>query len=217
MSDDIGHDVLGTTVNPTNGAISAQLGDAVAQETVSDDATWFQHVGFASRPSKAEPGKPSCQVLSMERTDRDVVYSSRDIRGAPNYGAIGEGETVIYAKGPNGNGTSFVALRDDGSAATITLQNKIGNASSGAVVKLEVKSTGAVEITTGGATITVDQSGAISIHGSSVSLGGVGGTSIVKDAAALQAWVAIIGAGVAALGVVNTPPTTLVATTTTAL
>lgn len=217
MSDDIGHDVLATRLNAKNGAIAAQLGDCVSQESVSDDAEWFQHVGFASRPSRAEPGKSACQVLSTERTDRDVVYASRDLRGTTLYGALGEGETCLYANGPNGSGTSVLGLRDDGSTATISIATKQGNASGGSAIKIEVSSTGNIVITAGSSTITVDQGGTVNIDAVNITLGGTGGTNIVKDAAALQAWVAIIGAGVAALGVANTPPTGLVSTTTKAV
>lgn len=217
MSDELRHDVLGTRLNTKNGAISAQLGDSVSQETVSDDAEWFQHVGFASRPSRAEPGKSACQVLSTERTDRDVVYASRDLRGTTLYGALGEGETCLYANGPNGGGTGLLKLHDDGTNATIAIGAKQGNASSGSPVKIEVSSTGTVTISAGSATITVDQSGTVTIDALAVRLGGSGGSSVCVGAEALQAWVAVIGAGVAALGVVNTPPTTLVSTTTKAV
>jgi len=212
---DIGHDVLGTSINSKNGAISAQIGDSVSSESVAEEAEWIQHVGFASRPSKAEPGKSSCQVLSMERTDRDVCFASRDLRGTTIYGALGEGETCIYANGPNGQGTGIVSLRDDGSSATISMQVKQGNASNGAAVKVEVKSDGTVTIKAGASTFTVDQAGTVTIEAPSVKLGSSGGTPICVNASALQAWVATVGAGLNGLGVANTPPVGLVSSSTT--
>lgn len=212
---DIGHDVLGTSVNSTNGAISAQIGDSVSSESVAEDVEWIQHVGFASRPSRAEPGKSACQVLSMERTDRDVCFASRDLRGTTIYGALGEGETCIYANGPNGSGTGIVSLRDDGSTATLSMQVKQGNASNGAPVKVEVKSDGTVKLTAGTATLTVDQAGTVTIEAPSVKLGSSGGTAICVNAAALQAWIGVVATGLNGLGVANTPPTNLVSTTTT--
>jgi len=212
---DIGHDVLGTSVNSTNGAISAQIGDSVSSESVAEDAEWIQHVGFASRPSRAEPGKSACQVLSMERTDRDVCFASRDLRGTSIYGALGEGETCIYANGPNGSGTGIVTLADDGTKATITVMAKQGNSSSGSPVKVEVASDGKVKIVAGTATLTVDQAGAVTVEAPSVKLGSSGGTAICVNAEALQAWIGVVATGLNGLGVANTPPTNLVSTTTT--
>lgn len=215
MSDDIGHDVLGTSIN-ANGAISAQIGDSVASESVAENAEWYQHVGFASRPSKAEPGKSACQVLSTERTDRDICYASRDLRGTSLYGALGEGETCLYANGPRGAGTGLLTLQDDGSTATITMGVKQGNTSAGAPTTIVISSDGSATITVGSSVIEVTPSG-VTITATSVKLGGSAGSSVCVNAAALQAWIAVVGAGVAALGVANTPPTNLVSTTTTSL
>jgi hypothetical protein len=214
MSDDIGHDVLGTSINTKNGAISAQIGDSVSSETVADEAEWFQHVGFASRPSKAELGKSACQVLSLERTDRDVCYASRDLRGASIYGALGEGETCLYANGPNGSGTGLLTLKDDGQTATISISTKQGNASGGGAIKIEVSSAGTVTISAGPATLTVDQSGSVTIEAPTVNLGASGGSAVCVNAAALQAWVSVVGAGLNSLGVTNTPPVGLVSGST---
>jgi len=171
MSDSTGHDVLGTSVNTTNGAISAQIGDSVAREVSCDNAEWIQHVGFASRPSSAEPGKSACQVLSIETTGRDICYASRDLRGTAIYGALGAGETCIFANGPNTNGTGIVLLQDDGRDAVITLRVKRSNVSSGEPVTLKLKSNGKVEIVTGPCSVTIDgQNGSIVVQGQHVNL-----------------------------------------------
>lgn len=215
MSDE-GLDVLGTSVNAKNGAISAQLGDAVASESVAEDAEWFQHVGFASRPSRATPGKSACQVLSLERTGRDVCYASRDLRAEPPYGALGEGETCLYASGPNGTGTGTAELRDDGTNASVVLSVRRNNSSSGGAVRVEVSSDGTVSITAGTASVVVDASGVVSVHAPSVSLGGTGGAPVVVDSGPLLAWITTVSTGLNGLGVVNTPPAVLTATSVTA-
>lgn len=211
-----GLDVLGTSVNDKNGAVSAQLGDAVSQEAVAEDAEWFQHVGFASRPARATPGKSSCQVLSLERTGRDVCYASRDLRKAPPYGALGEGETCLYANGPNGTGTATAELRDDGTDASVVLSVRQGNASNGGAVRVELSSDGKVTITAGSASVVVDASGSISVHAPSVSLGGTGGAPVVVDSGALLTWITTVATGLNGLGVANTPPVSITATSVTA-
>lgn len=211
---DIGHDVLGTSINTKNGAISAQLGDSVSSEAIAEEAEWFQHVGFASRPSKAEPGKSACQVLSMERTDRDVCFASRDVRYSSAYGALGEGETCLYATGPNGTGTGLVALSDDGQSASVTLSVKQGNSSGANPVSIAVSTDGKITLTSGSAKITIDQSGSVTIEGTSINLGALGGTAVCVNAVALQSWVATVGAGLNGLGVANTPPVGLASSVT---
>lgn len=210
---DIGNDVLGTAVNATNGAISAQIGDSVSREVSCDNAEWIQHVGFASRPASAEPGKSSCQVLSIERTDRDICYASRDLRGTKIYGALGAGETCIYANGPRATGTGIVSLKDDGTDATITLEVKQGNSSSGSPIRVTVKSTGEVKIVSGSCTLTIDgQTGDITVDGTSVNLGGAGGVPVVVDAGSLMTWISTVASGLNGLGIVNTPPVGITAT-----
>jgi len=215
---DIGTDVLSTALNSKNGAISAQLGDSVNGETTADGAEWIQHVGFASRPADAEPGKSACQVLSMERTDRDVCFASRDLRGTALYGALGTGETCVYAGGPRSTGTGLLTLKDDGTTATITMGVKQGNSSGGTPVQIEVKSDGNITIETGSVTITINgQTGGVSFEATTISLGGVGGSPVVTDAGDLMTWIGVISTGVAALGVVNTPPLGITSTKVTAV
>lgn len=210
---DIGNDVLGTSINTTNGAISAQIGDSVNREVTCDNAEWIQHVGFASRPASAEPGKSSCQVLSIERTDRDICYASRDLRGTKLYGSLGAGETCIYANGPRATGTSIISLKDDGTDATIALEVRQGNSSSGNPIRVTVKSTGEVKIVAGSCQVTINgQTGDITIDGSSVNLGGVGGAPVVVDAGTLMTWITAVATGLNGIGIVNTPPVGITST-----
>jgi hypothetical protein len=113
-----GADVLGTTQNE-QGVILAQTGDVVGEEAHSDGAEWWQHVGFASRPAKAEAGESACQAVTLEQGSNDVCIASRDIRGAGLYGRLGEGETCVYAGGPDNAGTCKVTLTNDGTATAI--------------------------------------------------------------------------------------------------
>lgn len=117
---DHGSDVLGTTQD-TQGTITVQLGDAVAGEVSCDNAEWWQHVGFASRPAKAEQGAPACQAVSLNGGRNDQVIATRDLRGSGIYGTLNEGEVCVYASGPTNKGTGQILLQDDGTNATITI------------------------------------------------------------------------------------------------
>jgi len=215
---DIGHDIMTTSVNQNNGAISAQIGDAVNGEVVCDNAEWWQHVGFASRPSRAERGASACQVLSHETSGRDICYSSRDLRSQKAAAALKEGETIIFASGPNGAGTGSVHLHDDGSAARIDTIVKNGNGSGGADVKLSVSSDGTVTLDAGNGTnivvsasgsVNVSASASVSVDAPSVSLGGSGGIPVVTDAGSLLAWITTVSAALTNLGIPNVPPVTI--------
>lgn len=213
------HDALTTSINSKNGAISAQLGDSTNSEVVSDEAEWIQHVGFASRPAKAVAGQPSCQVLTIETTGRDVCYASRDLRGTTAYGALDDGETCIFANGPNGGGTGLVILTNDGNRnADVEMSVRRGDVSSGGKVRVNVSSDGKVTIETGTASIVVDAvTGAATITATSVALGGAGGLPVVVDGGTLQAWITTVATGLNGLGVVNTPPVGIVSTKVTAV
>jgi hypothetical protein len=113
-----GADVLGTTQNE-QGTLLAQTGDVVGEEAHSDGAEWWQHVGFASRPAKAKAGESACQAVTLEQGSNDVCIASRDIRGAALYGRLGEGESCVYAGGPDNAGTCKVTLYNAGAATTI--------------------------------------------------------------------------------------------------
>ncbi|WP_437767188.1 hypothetical protein WMF27_20490 [Sorangium sp. So ce281] len=158
-----GADVLGTTID-SRGVILAQTGDAVNSEVLSDNAEWWQHVGFASRPAKAEPGKRACQGITLNQGCNDLCIASRDTRGTKNYGTLKEGETCVYAGGPNNTGTGRILLKDDGSTSTIMILTQRGNGAAGEPISIQVSSEGNVIITAG-------SKGTITIDGSGVSLG----------------------------------------------
>jgi hypothetical protein len=127
---DVGIDVLGTTL-ADNGAILAQTGDVITGDVEGTDGEWMQHVGFASRPPKAQPGVAAAQALTLNRSDRRVVYSSRDLRSTDIYGLLGDGETALYAAGANGTSQGRVVVKSDGSITSYTTAD---NTSDGAGV-----------------------------------------------------------------------------------
>lgn len=144
---DPGADVLGTTIDD-RGVMLAQTGDAVNGAVLSDNAEWYQHVGFASRPAKATPGKPSCQVFTWNQRSNDIVLASRDARCTLPAG-LKEGETCLYAGGPNNTGRGRITLRDDGSTSTIRITTQQGNSENGQVVEIRVGSDGKIQISGG--------------------------------------------------------------------
>ncbi|MDI3282109.1 hypothetical protein [Polyangium sp. 15x6] len=192
---DVGGDVLGAARNPTNGALSVQLGDSVNGEVTCDNAEWWQHVGFASIPSRAEPGKPACQVLSLEEADRDVCYASRDLRVTNIYGTLANGETCVYAAGPEGQGTSRILLKDNGETATTTILVQQGNTSSGAPVLIQISSEGKIIVSAGqhGA-VSIDSDGIKLVSNSDLQLGASGNTTLIGQSLALNAANVSIGA-----------------------
>lgn len=216
MSDDTGLDVLGTTVNQQNGAISAQLGDSATSEATRDGAEWWQHVGFASRPSRATQNGASCQVLSTEGIDRDVCYASRDLRSQAAAKALGDGETMIFAPGPDTTGTGRLELLDDDASATIKLSVRAGNDPAQPRIGIEVSSGGSVTISAGSTTITIDQAGTVTVQATTIALGGAGGLPVVTNTPALVAFFAGVAAALTGLGVPTVPPSVYTATTTTA-
>lgn len=130
-----GIDVLKTTVNAVTSTITAQIGDVVSQSVTSQDAEWWQHVGFASRPPAPSAGVSACQTVALRRSDRDACIASRDIRGQAIYGNLSDGETCLYAGGPKATGQAKVFLRSDGSASLVTTDT---NTSLGNTIKLSV-------------------------------------------------------------------------------
>ncbi len=125
----VGADVLRTDVEGPN-TILAQIGDATTNSS-PEPAEWWQHVGFASRPSEVSgSGKNanSAQAIVIARTDYDIVIASRDTRFQDIYGALKPGETCLYATGTDGKAQARILLKKDGS---VNLFTKKGNVDSG--------------------------------------------------------------------------------------
>lgn len=122
--------MLGTTLSD-NGAILAQTGDVITGDVEGTDGEWMQHVGLASRPPKSRPGQAAAQACTFNRSDRRVVFASRDLRSAGIYGLLGDGETALYAAGAEGTSTGRILIKSDGS---ITNYCTADNTSEGAGV-----------------------------------------------------------------------------------
>lgn len=124
----VGVDILKTTVSAKTKSILAQLGDVVNQDIDADNAEWWQHVGFVSRPPKPLAGKKACQGVVVRKGDHDVVIASKDERGQELAGTLADGETCLYAPGSDGASQARVLLKDNGS---INLYTTNGNTSGG--------------------------------------------------------------------------------------
>lgn len=170
----VGLEVLTTTVNSVTKKILAQLGDVYRETTDTDNAEWWQHVGFASRPPKPEAKKKAAQVVAIKSGDHDICVASQDLRGLELYGSLDHGETCLYAPGETGTGQARVLLKKNGS---ISLYTKVGNTSSGAgmIVQLDAEND-AIRITNGaGHGLIIDADGA------RVIANGAGGLTVGAD------------------------------------
>ncbi len=152
----IGVDILKSTVSAVTNKIFIQIGDAIGQTTLADNVSWWQHVGFASRPPIPVPGKQAAQAVVIKRGDRDIAIASQDLRGLETYGNLADGETCVYAPGADGNSQGRVILKDDGSVALYTTDS---NAPGGNMVMLRISPQGGLEFTSQWGSLTFDQTG----------------------------------------------------------
>lgn len=112
----VGLDILSTVRDAVTKTILANLGDVVSEQSESDEAEWWQHVGFASRPSAPNKlGRTAAQCVALRTGGRDAVIASRDLRGQALAGNLQPGETCIYAAGETGTAQARVLLKKDGS------------------------------------------------------------------------------------------------------
>jgi hypothetical protein len=155
-----GVSVLKTTVSEKTKSIVAQLGDVVSEVVDSDNAEWWQHVGFVSRPPKPAPGEQACQAVGIRTSSNDVILATRDLRGQTLSGQIGDGETCVYAAGATGTAQGRVLLKSDGSVNVFT---RDGNTDAGQAVIIRVGADsgidlqskyGAIKIASDGITLT---------------------------------------------------------------
>lgn len=192
---DIGADVLGSARNEINGSISVQIGDAIGKEVRCDNASWWQHVGFASRPALAENGKSSAQTIAIETGDRDICFASRDVRGQGIYGSLESGETCLYAGGPNNTGTGRIILKDDGSVSTVSLLTQKSNTSNGNPIVVQLSSAGKITLANEDkGTIVLDQEGIKMATTGKVQIGASGEVAVIGSTLALNAGAVSLGA-----------------------
>lgn len=117
-----GDGIMGSNFNANTGVITLQTGDVLGDDPSDQNAELWQHVGFISLPALAQPGKASCQSISINRSTRNIVVATRDIRAASLIPSIKPGETFLFAGGPNNSGMCNIYLQNDGSSQTISMQ-----------------------------------------------------------------------------------------------
>lgn len=187
----LGVDILKTVVSSATKAVLAQVGDVLGEVAEGDDAEWIQHVGFVSRPPKPEAKKRAAQGWGIRLRGRDVIFGSRDLRGLELAGSLGDGETAIYASGPNGTSQGRILLKGDGSVSLYTAQ---GNTAGGASVTIQCNADGSV--------VLANQYGALRIDSSALAaaFGSAGAIQFKSDGAAIIATKLAVNAGSVSLG-----------------
>lgn len=131
----IGIDILKTSIDDETSKIQAQLGSVVGEVVDTDNAEWWQHVGFSSRPPVPVAGKQAAQAVVIKRSDHDVCVASQDLRGLEIYGNLADGETCVYGPGADGNSQGRALFKDDGSVTLLTTND---NTPTGKVVALKI-------------------------------------------------------------------------------
>ena len=121
----VGRDVLSTVLSSATNFILAQIGDVVTSKVSSDNAEWWQHVGFASRPRKPDAGSSAAQVVVVTKGDHDAVIASRDSRVASIYGQLDHGETAVFAS----VGGAIAIFKKDGTIEITGGTVKVGDSS----------------------------------------------------------------------------------------
>ncbi len=169
----VGADILTTSIDAKTKKILAQLGDVHRESTDTDNAEWWQHVGFASRPPKPEAKKTAAQAAVIKAGDHDIVFASQDLRGLVLYGQLDHGETCLYAPGNDGNAQARALLKKDGS---INFFTKKGNATGGAGMGVFINPVGSISIAShNGAAILVGDDASVKVFN------GSGGIQIKPD------------------------------------
>jgi len=197
----IGVDVLRTVRSAATRSIVAQTGNVVGETTDADQVEWWQHVGFLSRPSKADSGRKAAQAVVIRRGDHDVAVASKDERGQELAGNLLDGETCIYAPGEDGTGQARVLLKANGSVAIFTAKD---NQAGGAGVTINVNADGTIYLASelGGVAITADKITVLSAAGSGVEFSSSGAT-MIGNVVNVNAGSVNLGAGLNLAGVMT--------------
>lgn len=197
----IGVEILKTSVSAKTKKILAQIGSNSGDgQGDADNVEWWQHVGFASRPSNPEKGKSAATAVSIRSGGIDAIVASTDVRGEEIKGNLQPGETCLYAAGPEGTAQARVLLKADGS---INLFTKEGNESSGKGMGIFVNADGSISIAShNGAAVLIKSDGAVNLFNAS------GGIQVKADGSikvASGAKVEISGGSVTLGGVAALP------------
>lgn len=184
-----GWSVLRTTVDAVTSVVIAQLGDILTERVHDDNAEWWQHVGFSSRPAPPEAKKKAAQTLSLRGPSAARIFASRDLRGLPP--DLADGETCVYSAANDGTIAARVTARSggrievltkaDGSGANVVLDPsddsmKLTNAAGFGITidKNGITMTGPggsqLQLAASGATLQSD--GTLAVNGAVIQLGG---------------------------------------------
>lgn len=155
----IGINVLKTTVDTTTKTILAQLGDVIGSDVEGDNAEWWQHVGFSSRPSNPVAGVSAAEAIGIRASDRDLCFGSRDLRSQGIYGSLSDGETCVWAGGSDGAAQGRILLKANGNVSVYTAQ---GNVAGGPSVTMQANADGSINL--------ASQYGAIQISNAGIKL-----------------------------------------------
>ena len=112
----VGANILNTVTDPVTGTILAQTGSVNEEYSASDNAEWWQHVGFASRPAFPVAKSSAAECIAVRCSDRDRIIATRDVRGQAIYGNLADGECCVYAP----IGQARILLKVDGSVSIVT-------------------------------------------------------------------------------------------------
>lgn len=191
----VGIDILVTTLESKTKSILAQLGDVINKVVDCDNAEWYQHVGFSSRPSKSD-GKTAAQAVAIRRSDRDIVIASKDPRSQAIYGSLKAGETAVYATGEDGTAQGRILLKSDSS---INIFTRTSNSPSGTGMGIFVTpSQNKISIINGkGYGLVIDEDGVKILSGdSAINLSSSGTIDVLgKGAVTVDGTAVVLGAG----------------------
>ena len=154
-----GVDILSTSISDTSKKIEAQTGtNNGAGQGEGSNVEWWQHVGFASRPSNPVLGKECAQAVVLRSGGQDISLASQDLRGLDLYGALAPGETCLYASGADGAGQARILLKADGS---VSLFSKQGNTTGGTgmLIQLDAANNAIRLLNASGHGIIIDEDG----------------------------------------------------------
>lgn len=187
----IGIDILKTVLGKAN-TILAQTGDVVNESAESDNVEWWSHVGFLSRPSKPTAGQAACQGVVIRQGDHDACVASRDRRGQELAGSLSDGETCIYAAGPNGTSQGRILLKGNGSVSIYTAK---GNVPGGASCTIQCN-TDSIKMANEHGGISIDENGVklLTSGGSGIQIGKDGKVAIIGTEMAVNAGSVSLGA-----------------------
>jgi hypothetical protein len=175
----VGIEILKTTVDKVTGAISAQIGDVLQEIAESDDAEWWQQAGLVSRPPRPVAKKLAAQAIGLRRRGRDILIACRDLRGLKLAGELDDGETCLYAPGPDGTAQGRILIKKDGS---IHLYTRAGNTPDGGgmIVTVDPTTDTIALVNAAGYGLIIDGEGArLTAKGAAVALTPAGDASLI--------------------------------------